>query len=340
MHETLLRTAFKGILAVLLALLTLHAPAAHAITIKLATLAPEGSTWHKALRKMGDEWAEATNGEVELKIYAGGVVGNETVMLRKMRIGQLHAGAVTNIGLLEIDPSPQVVTIPMLIRNYDELDYVMAHMEPEFDARLEANGFKVLNWGDAGWAYLFSKQPLTDPADRGELKIFAWEGDPAAVEMYQKAGFSPRVVAATDVVPSLQSGLLDSFPSTPLGALAMQWFALAPNMLDVPWAPLMGATIITREAWDQIPAEYHETILEIAHRVGEDTKAEIRRQDKKAIEVMKRYGLTVNEVDDQTRAEWEEVAKSIYPVAREKVVSPEIFDEAQRLLEEYRASHP
>jgi TRAP-type C4-dicarboxylate transport system substrate-binding protein len=327
-------------LAVLFALLALSAPAAHAVTVKLATLAPEGSTWHKALRKMGDEWAEATNGEVELKIYAGGVVGNETVMLRKMRIGQLHAGAVTNIGLLEIDPNPQVVTTPMLIRDYDELDYVMERMKPEFEARLEANGFKVLNWGDAGWAHLFSKRPLTDPDDRGDLKIFAWEGDPAAVEMYQRAGFSPRVVAATDVVPSLQSGLLDAFPSTPLGALAMQWFGLAPNMLDVPWAPLMGATIITNEAWDAIPAEHHEILLEISRRNGEETEEEIRRQDKKAIEVMKRYGLTVNEVDDQTRAEWEQVAKSIYPVVREKVVSPEIFDQVQGLVEEYRASHP
>ena len=87
------------------------------VTIKLATLAPEGSTWHKRLRKMGDEWSEITDGEVQLKIYAGGVVGNETVMLRKMRIGQLHAGAVTNLGLLEIDPGPQVINTPILINS-------------------------------------------------------------------------------------------------------------------------------------------------------------------------------------------------------------------------------
>ncbi|MBT3222990.1 MAG: TRAP transporter substrate-binding protein DctP, partial [Proteobacteria bacterium] len=145
----------KAVLASLLVIgaLTL-APAAQAVTIKVATLAPEGSTWHKALREVGEEWKTITNGEVELKIYAGGVVGNETVMLRKMRIGQLHGGAITNLGLLEIDPSAQVINTPMLIRSYDELDYVVERMAPEFERRVEEKGFKILSWGDAGWVHL------------------------------------------------------------------------------------------------------------------------------------------------------------------------------------------
>ena len=331
----------KAVLASLLVIgaLTL-APAAQAVTIKVATLAPEGSTWHKALREVGEEWKTITNGEVELKIYAGGVVGNETVMLRKMRIGQLHGGAITNLGLLEIDPSAQVINTPMLIRSYDELDYVVERMAPEFERRVEEKGFKILSWGDAGWVHLFSKEALTDPDDVGRLKIFAWEGDPAAVEMYRKGGFKPVVVAATDVLPSLQSGLLDSFPSTPLAALAMQWFGLAPNMLDVPWAPLQGCTILTEDAWNAIPEQYHEALIESARRNGEETKDEIRRQDRKAIEVMKKYGLVVNEVDEATKQEWIKNAESVYPIVREKMVPSEIFDQTKALVDEYRAKNP
>lgn len=336
----MLRTLSHALLALLTAALLTVGPAAQAVTIKLATLAPEGSTWHKALRQVGEEWKELTDGEVELKIYAGGVVGNETVMLRKMRIGQLHAGAFTNIGLMEIDPSSQAINTPMLLRDYDELDYVMERMSPVFRDRIQARGYRVLSWSDAGWARLFSKQPITDPADRDQLEIFAWEGDPAAVKMYQRAGFKPVVIPATDVVPSLQSGLIDSFPSTPLGALAFQWFGLAPNMLDVPWAPLVGAIVITDDAWAQIPEQYHEPLLEAATRIGEETRDDIRRQDRKAIVVMKKYGLTVNEVDDETFDAWVEVAKKTHPVVRNEMVDAEIFDRVKALAEEYRANHP
>lgn len=329
-------------LAALVALLFAAVPAwaQTVVTIKMATLAPEGSTWHKALVKMAEEWSTLTNGEVELKIYAGGVAGNETVMLRKMRIGQLQAGAFTNIGLMEIDPSSQVLNTPMLIRNYDELDYVMGKMQPTFEERIAANGYKVLSWSDVGWAHLFSKQPIIDPADRGKLKIFAWEGDPAAVEMYQRGGFKPVVVAATDVLPSLQSGLIDAFPSTPLAALAVQWFGLAPNMLDVPWAPLLGATIITDAAWASIPEKYHAALKESAARNGTEIKDTVRKQDTKAVEVMQRYGLTVNHADPATYAKWEAVAAETWPVVREKMVSPEIFDAVKTHVTEYRTAHP
>jgi TRAP-type C4-dicarboxylate transport system substrate-binding protein len=327
-------------LVLLLAVGLLPARAQAVVTIKLATLAPEGSTWHKALAKMAEEWSTLSNGEVELKIYAGGVAGNETVMLRKMRIGQLHAGAFTNIGLMELDPSSQVLNTPMLIKDYEELDFVMSRMQPTFESRIDASGYKVLAWSDVGWAHLFSKTPIVDPDDRGKLKIFAWEGDPAAVEMYQRAGFKPVVVAATDVVPSLQSGLIDSFPSTPLGALALQWFGIAPNMLDVPWAPLLGATIITKDAWASIPAQYHAALQESASRNGAEIKDAVRKQDKKAVEVMQRYGLVVNHADQAAAAEWEAVAKETWPVVREKMVSPEIFDEVKGLVEEHRAATP
>ena len=336
--QFLRRTMLKAMGALIATSLFATASAQAGTVIKLATLAPEGSTWHKGLVEMGEEWKAATNGEVELKIYAGGVTGNETVMLRKMRIGQLHAGAITNLGLLEIDPSSQALNTPMLIMDYDELDHVMDNMKPEFEKRIEEKGYVVLAWSDAGWARVFSKEPLTDPADAGKLKIFSWEGDPGAVEMFKSAGFNPVVVAATDILPSLQSGLLDSFPTTPLGALAFQWFGLAPNMMDVPWAPLVGATVITKDAWESIPEEHRDKLREISRTTGGKLKATIRKQDDKAIEVMKKYGLKVNTPTPEQRAEWEKLAQATHPIMREKIAGPEAFDRVKALVEEHRAS--
>ncbi len=315
-------------------------PARAAVTLKLGSLAPDGSTWHKSLQKMAAAWAEISKGEVELKIYAGGVAGNETVMLRKLRIGQLHAGAFTNVGLLEIDPSAQVLTVPALIRTYEELDEVMTKMTPEFERRIVARGFHVLCWAEAGWSRLFTKTPLTNPDDVGKFKMFAWEGDPAAVDVYRAGGFNPVVVASTDVLPSLQTGLLTGFPSTALGALALQWFGLAPNMLDVPWAPLMAGMIVSDAAWQTVPQAYRAPMLAACRTVGAEMKAEVRRQDTKAIEVMQKYGLTVHKVDEATRLRWIQKAISMYPVIRAKVVPPEIFDQTKAIVEAYRKAHP
>jgi len=329
-----------GALAVLVAVVAFVLPArAEKLVIKLGTMAPEGTSWYNGLRDMGDRWAEISGGRVEVKIYAGGVAGNEGNMLRKIRIGQLHGAALSNLGLQDIDDSAQVTNTPMLIENYDELDYVMEHMSSDFEAGLKANGFTVLTWGDAGWVYFFSKTPIASPADASKIKVFCWEGDPAAAAGFREVGFNPVAIPSVDMIPSLQSGLIDGFPNTPLYALSAQWFALAPNMLDVPWAPLVGATVISNDIWDQIPAQYHEEFMAAAREIGTGLRDEIRRQDAKAITVMKKYGLNVVEPDAATRRQWKTAAERTYPIMRGKVVPEDVFDRCKSLVEEYRASH-
>ncbi len=332
-------TSWLGRALLVLGLFLLTAPTAMAqtITIKLATLAPEGTTWYNGLRQMGERWSEISGGKVKLKIYAGGVAGNEGTQVRKMRIGQLHAAGMSNMGLLDIDPGPQVINTPMLIRTYEELDCVMEAITPTLEQRLLDKGFVVLSWSDAGWTYYFNREPVRTPADAGRYKVFAWEGDPAAVIGFRKAGFNPVVVQSVEVIPSLQSGLIDGFFSTPLATLSMQWFALAPNMLNVPWAPLTGATIMTKDAWDAIPAEYHEPFLQAAREVGASLKDEIRRQDNAAIRVMQKYGLTVVEADAATQLQWMKKGVSLYPYFRSDIVPPEVFDLATASVEACRA---
>jgi len=307
------------------------------IVVKLGTMAPEDTTWYNGLRQMGDRWSEISGGRVELKIYPGGVAGNEGAQVRKMRIGQLHASALSSLGLLDIDPAPQVTSMPMLIESYEELDHVMAGLAPDLEQRLADKGFVVLNWGEAGWVYFFTKAPMRTPEDAKKIKVFCWEGDPAAATAFRHLGFNPVVIPSVDMIPSLQSGLIDGFPNTPLYALSTQWFALAPNMLDVPWAPLVGATLITQEMWDAIPAEYHAPFVQAAHEVGEELKTEIRRQDSKAITVMQKYGLNVVQVDTATSERWRQQAEGIYPRIREDIVPADVFDRTLELVREYRA---
>jgi TRAP-type transport system periplasmic protein len=323
--------------ALVLALALLPARAEGPIVVKLATLAPEGTSWYAALREMGDRWSAISGGQVTLKIYAGGVAGNEGAVVRKMRIGQLHAAALTNLGILDIDQGPEVLSTPMLFRDYPELDYVMGRMVPVFESRLARKDYVALNWSEAGWAYLFTKTPVRTPADIKNVKIYAFEGDANAVNVMRQAGFNPVVIASVDMVPSLQSGLVEAFHATPLMALSFQWFGLAKNMLDIPWAPVVGGTIMTRAMWDQIPAQYHDRFLQAARETGQGLKAEIRAQDKKAISVMQKYGLQVIGVDAATRAEWEKMATGMYPTIRSTVVPSDVYDATVTAVNAYRS---
>ena len=311
------------------------APAQAAVTIKIATLAPEGSTWYKAVRKIADEWSRISNGEVAVKIYAGGVVGDEGAAIRKMRIGQLHAAAITNVGLSDVDPAPQVTAAPGLVHDYAELDYVMDKMSASFEQRLADKGFVLLTWGDIGWVQLFSKVPLRSPADASQFKCYG--GDSSSAPAIEAIGFQAVALSSTDVLPSLQSGLIDTFPSTPLAALSQQWFALAPNMLDVPWAPLIGATVITIEAWNSIPEQFHAPFKAAALAAGEDIKNEVRKLDAKAVEVMKKYDLKVTTVDAATRDAWQAAGRKSWAVFRGQMVPEDIFDAAQKHVEDFRA---
>lgn len=318
-------------------LMAFAAPAQAKVTVKLATLAPEGTSWFKALRQIGDEWSRISGGEVEVKIYAGGVVGNESQMVRKMRIGQVHGGQITNVGLADFDHAAQVIQTPLLIHDNAELDHVMAKMTPVFEERLREKGVVVLNWGDAGWVHFFTGEPMKTPADAPKFKMYAYEGDPAAVKLFDSFGFNSVVMTATDVLPSLQSGLIDAFPATRLGGLSLQWFALAKNMLDVPWAPLVGATVISTDVWAAIPEQYHAEFMKAARQVGSDMGQTIRRQDVKAVSVMEKYGLTVHQVDDATRAAWNKLGEATWPIVRSEMVPPDVFDAVVQHLQEFRA---
>jgi TRAP-type C4-dicarboxylate transport system substrate-binding protein len=308
--------------------------------VKLGTVAPEGSPWHDAMLETAQRWKEISNGNVMVRIYAGGVAGDETDMLRKIRIGQLHATALTSSTLVDIVPDIEAITLPMLIETDGELDYVIEKLGLEFEARLAEQGFKVLNWSSAGWVHFFSKQPVTTPADMKKQKLFFWGSDTLYVELLKKWGFNPVPLAITDLLPSLQTGLVDAFPAPPAAALAFQWFALAPNMTDFRWQPLPGTTVISMRQWDKIPADLRPLLEEAAREVGTRLQARIRKLEIEAIEVMKEHGLAVHSVPPGIVEEWKQLMREEgYPVFVGSRISPEMFDRVRKAVDEYRRSN-
>jgi len=305
-------------------------------TIKMGTLAPEGSVWHTVLRQMGQDWQDISNGRIQLRIYPGGVAGDDADMVRKMRIGQLHAAALTNEGMSNIVEDLGVFQMPMLLRSDEELEFVRDEMKARFEAEMEVAGFKVLYWSEVGWVYLFSNKKVVSPADLRPLKIWVWAGDAAWTDALKDAGYKPVPLPATEIHTGLSSGLIDAFSTTPVAALSFQWFAQAKNMLAMKWGPLTAAVVISKRSWDRIPEDLQPLLQEAAVRAGDDAKGQIRQLELDAIETMKEYGLEVNEVPESVQAEWRAEIMTTYPKLIGNSVPEGIYEDVSELLEGYR----
>ncbi|TMQ68270.1 MAG: hypothetical protein E6K78_01970 [Candidatus Eisenbacteria bacterium] len=304
--------------------------------IKLATLAPEGSVWHKVLKDMEADWARETEGRVVLRIYPGGVAGSEPDMVRKIRIGQLQAAAVTSAGMTAIDDAFQVFGIPMFFQSYDELFHVLDRMEPALGKRLEAKGFVLLNWGFGGWAHFFTREPVSSVADLKRLKIFVPAGDDRAVQVWKSSSFRPVALAETDILTGLQTRMIDALPIPPLAALYLQWFRQTPYMVHGGLGPLVGGLVISRPAWDKIGAADRARILASCQRAERRLEEGIPKQDTAAVHEMEQRGLKVVRLDPKSAAEWQAEAASFAQRMRGATVPPEVFDLALRERNAYR----
>jgi TRAP-type transport system periplasmic protein len=328
-----------ALLAVWAAVAGLAAPPAHATVIKLATLVPEGSVWDKILRQMGEDWKGLTGGRVELRIYSGGVAGDEGDVVRKMRIGQLQAGAVMASGLSEIDPAFRVFQIPLFFRSYDELYHVLEATRPAFEKRLEAKGFVLLNWGFGGWVHAFTKEPVRSADGLKKQRIFTWAGDDKMVGWWKKNGFEPVALAYTDIMMGLQSGMIDAFPTTPLAALSYQWYRLTPYMPDLGLGPLVGGTIVNLRDWQRLSETDRAALTKAARETEGRMEKEIPDQDERAVAAMKERGLTVVKVEGTPdEASWRQVAEGFGASMRGSLVPAEVYDLVLKERDAYRAA--
>lgn len=301
------------------------------LIVKMATLAPEGSPWHQVLLEIAQDWRLISKNKVRLRIYAGGVIGDESDMVRKMRLGQVHAAALTAEGLSYIDKGIYGLSLPTLVKNYQELDWIRSQVEPELRARYKRKGMKILAWADIGMVYWFTRDPVRTPADLKPQRIFTWAGDPHTPVLWKNAGFLPVSLSATDVLPSLQTGLIDAVSSSPLMAASSQWFGIATYMTNMPWAAMTGALLIKQEIWDQIPANLQKPLQDAVNNRTQRIFDEIRYSDAEVIEVMKANGLTVIEISAEDRQKWQEIVDEFGPILRGTLVDEAMYDRIMEL---------
>jgi TRAP-type C4-dicarboxylate transport system substrate-binding protein len=332
----LLLLALVAVAAVAAAWLGPPVEAQAPIVVRIATLVPDGSSWHLILKETADKWKQLSGGRVVVRLFPGGVAGDDPDVVRKMRLGTLNGGVLTSVGVAELDKSVYAMGIPLMYESYDEVYWVHEKMRPKLEASLEAKGYVVLNWADAGWVHFFTKKPVAVPDDLRKLKLFSWAGDAEAVEVWRSAGFNPVPLPSTEISTALQTGLVEALGAPPQVTVISQYFNHAPYMTDFRWQLLQGATIITKATWEKIPADLRPALLKASQEDGTRLQKDVRDSEARDIEAMKKRGLTVVPVSAAQRAQWQKLTESIYPRIRGKILPAEAFDEAMRYRDEYR----
>jgi TRAP-type C4-dicarboxylate transport system substrate-binding protein len=328
--------------ALLAASLALASLSAQAQTIKFGTLAPEGSPWHQIARDMAAQWKTISGGKIDVRIYPGGVVGDDPDMVRKMRIGQLQMAGLTGEGLRQIVPEINALQMPMLLANDGELNYVREKVTPELESLLEAKGFKLLAWADVGWVRFFTGHPVIKPDDLKSEKLWTWTGeDTTYLEAWKAAGYQPVSLPATEIYTGLQSRLITAVMTTPLAALSFQWYGKANHMSDLNWAPFVGGVVISIKAWNAIPDAMKPALLEAAKTAGGKIQALEVKLNADAVTAMQKRGLTVEHVPLADAAEWEKQTRALaYPKLIGPAVPAAMMTKVQALRDEYRKAHP
>jgi TRAP-type transport system periplasmic protein len=323
-------------LIILLILATAQTSWSDEVVIKMATLAPQGSEWYQALQEMGTAWQKASRGQVAFRLYPGGVAGDDSDVVRKMRLGTLNAGLLSAAGLTDIDRSVLAIEIPLAYADYGELDCVLEQMGPQIERQLDAKGFVLLGWTDAGWAHFFTKSPVRTPDDMKKLKMFVWAGDDQYVELWKKAGFNPVPLPSTEISTALQTGLVNAVTSTAQGVVLLQWYKQVNHMTDLKWAVFLGGMVVTKATWEKIPADARPAIKDAARKACRRLSEFSRQSEIKDIQVLKKNGVQVVPVDGAAFDQWRRLIDGVLLQIRGSYVPAEPLDKALKLRDQCR----
>ena len=330
----------KGLSAALVVLGMSWVPTTQAFAqqLRIGSLVPKNSLYHRQLLDVAESWRTAQGAGAKFLVYPDGSQGGEAEMARRMRIGQLQGALLSVVGLREIEPSIAALqSMPLLFRNWEELDYVREKMRPAMEKKFLDKGFVVLAWGDAGWVRFFSKEAALRPDDYKRMKFFAWGSEPDQQNIMKSLGYTPVPLETTDILPAIQTGMINVVPSTPYFALATQVYNTAPHMLDINWAPIVGALVLTRKAWDGMSPEVQTAVRAASEKAGAQIRTKARQEVEEAVDAMKKRGLTVNKPNAAQMKEWNDLAEKLYPRIRGTMVPTETFDDVMAHLKTFRA---
>ncbi|MCP5463506.1 MAG: TRAP transporter substrate-binding protein DctP [Deltaproteobacteria bacterium] len=322
----------KRLMMAALVALSLFGLSAQAAELKVATLAPEGTTLYKGLNETAKQISTQTKGRVTLKIFAGGVQGDEKDVVRKMRYGQLDGAALTGVGMGLIDPQIRVLELPFLFENAQQVDKVYGQLFDYFSKAFNQKDFELLGWAEVGFVKIFANQPIKNKKDLKGMKMWMWEGDPLAEAMYQAMGVTPVPLAITDVLTSLQTNLIDAAYAPELGAIAFQWHTKTKFMTDVNLVNGTGGILFSKKGWSKVSAGDQKIIRNIIGQQAQQLVANTRRDNDLSKQAIQAAGLKIVQLDPKALDELKTIGKEVRENLVGKLYSQDLLNKVLGLL--------
>lgn len=321
---------------VLMLLIAILPAASDAGLLKIATIAPEGSVWMEEMRAAAAEIEQRTGGRVRLRFYPGGIMGNDNSVLRKIRIGQLQGGALTGGGLATIYPDVQVYNLPFAFRSYAEVDHVRRYMDEALVNGLRERGFVSFGLTEGGFAFMMASHSIKTVDDLAGHKVWVPEGDLVSRAGFEAINVSPVSLPLADVLTGLQTGLIDTVATTPVGAIALQWHTRVKYVNDTPLMYIFGALVFERKAFERLASGDQEIVAEVVSTAVAKLNAISREDEDQAKQALSGQGIQFVHSTEQQYSQWiEPVAQAMDRLARQGVFSPTVLRTLRRHLVEY-----
>lgn len=320
-------------------MLLVTANAANAQTIKLATLAPEGSGWMNEMRAGAKEISERTQGRVKFKFYGGGVQGNDKQVLRKMRIGQLHGGAFTSNALVEFQKDAVLYGMPMLFENLDEVRFARDKMDDKLRQLLEQAGYVNFGFASGGFAHIMSQQPIATLSDMEGLKVWVPDGDEISYGAARALGISPVTMPLTDVLTGLQTELIDTIMGPPAGTIVLQWNTSVSHITDLPLSYIFAMLVIEKKYFDRIKREDQAIVREVMERVYLLFEQQGNEDNETAYQALLNDGMkSVTPDPDQVEMWHKAIQQSNHKLAVDGVIDIKLLNEIECYVTAYRTN--
>ncbi len=310
---------------------------AHAATLKIATLLPDGTSWMKAMRASAKEIEERTEGRLKLRFYPGGVMGNDKSVLRKIRVGQLHGGVLTTGSLAGIYKDLQIYSLPFLFRNFEEVDHVRKKIDPLLIDNLAKKGYVSFGLSEGGFVYLMSQTPISRESELRRHKVWAPEGDQISLIGYQSMGITPIQLPLTDVLTGLQTGLIDTIGASPIGAIALQWHTRVNYLTDIPVLYLCGTLVITGKALARLPASDRKILTEVLQETFRQTDIDTRKNSYNAWQALQKQGIEIVKPTPEDMKAWRAIVdQAVLQMGEEGAYTQKLYNRIQQYLADFR----
>jgi TRAP-type C4-dicarboxylate transport system substrate-binding protein len=310
---------------------------AQAIRIKIATLSPEGSVWMEKMREGAEELAKRTDNRIKIKFYSGGVMGDDKAVLRKIRIGQLQGGAFVSGSLSQFYTDNQIYSLPLFFRSFKEIDYVRGYLDQKIIDGFEKGGLVIFGIAEGGFAYVMSTVPIYTVEDMREQKVWIPDNDSMILEAIKAFDITPIPLSIADVRAGLQTGLINTVTTPPIGALALQWHTQIKYLLDEPFLYIYGVLAVDRKVFKRLSPADQQTFRKIMGDIFKTLDRLNREDNIKAVETLHKQGIQFINPSKEALKKWRKDASEVpNRLVKAGKLSQEMVNSLENLLKEYR----